>query len=121
MSSTDTQAAAWQALGQFFDSQLLPLAEARRGNAQAAMPLGPDAARPSYWVSLPEQRMAPADFLQPSCLDADELAQALAQHWRNLGEPDLAPLAAPLVLLAQGLRTPEAEPDAPSAFIYTMY
>lgn len=76
---------------------------------------------PSYWTTLPARRLEPADFLQPSCLDATELTAALAAHWRAIGEPDLAALAAELVTLAQALRTTEAATDAPSPFLYTMF
>lgn len=121
MNSTDGTAAARQAIEQFFDTVLMPLAERRRAHGVPCMPLAADADLNSYWTPLPDRPMAPADFLAPSCLDADELAAALAQHWQAAGEPELAALAGQIVALAQGLRTPEAEPDAPSAYIYTMF
>jgi hypothetical protein len=121
MNSTDPGQAARAAVEDFFDVVLMPLAEARRKSGRQGMPLCADASVPSYWTALPARRLEPADFLQPSCLDATELAAALASHWRSIGQPDLAPLAAQLVCLAQPFRTPDAAPDAPSSFIYTMF
>jgi hypothetical protein len=121
MNSTDSSQAARQAIERFFDTVLMPLAESRRMRNMLGMPLSADPGRPSYWTALPTQTLQRADFLQPSCLDAKELAVALAQHWHALGESDLAALAEQLVALAQALRTPEVQPDTPSAYIYTMF
>jgi hypothetical protein len=121
MNSTDSGQAARQAIEQFFDTVLMPMAESRRIRNLPGMPLAADPGLPSYWTALPTQTLERADFLQPSCLDAKELAAALAQHWHAVGEPDLAALAEQLVALAQALRTPDAQPDTPSAYIYTMF
>lgn len=121
MNSTDRDPAARAAIETFFDTVLMPAAERRRASGRSTMPLSADPGLASYWTALPARRLEPADFLQPSCLDAAELAAALAAHWQAAGEPELAPLAAPLVSLAQALRTPDAAPDTPSAFIYTMF
>jgi hypothetical protein len=121
MNSTDRDQPARAAIEEFFDTELMPAAERRRASGRSAMPLAADPSLSSYWTALPARRLAPADFLQPSCLDSAELAAALAAHWHAVGEPELATLAAPLVSLAQALRAPDAEPDTPSAFIYTMF
>ena len=121
MNSTDPGPAAKTAIEDLFDAVLMPLADARRRCGRPTMPLCADASLPSYWTALPARRLEPADFLQPSCLDADELTAALEAHWRANGEPDLAALSARLVALAQALRTPDSATDTPSPFIYTMF
>lgn len=121
MNSTDADQAGRLAIERFFDTVLMPLAESRRMRGVPGMPLAADPALPSYWTALPAQPLAPADFLDASCLDADELAAALARHWHAIGEPDLAAQAGQLVALAQALRKSDAAPDEPSAFIYTMF
>ena len=121
MNSTEPGPAAKTAIEALFDAVLMPLADTRRRSGRPSMPLCADASVPSYWTALPVRRLEPADFLQPSCLDATELTAALEAHWRANGEPDLAALAAQLVALAQPLRATDAATDAPSPFIYTMF
>lgn len=104
-----------------------PLFDALTADAvstQPPFPLGPAPALASYYVRRPHGAMARADFLAPSCLDADEFAQRLAAYWRAAGRPALAEQAPLVARTARALHAlhQEARPQAEvSPYIYQMF
>jgi hypothetical protein len=87
-------------------------------------PLGPDPALSSYYVRRPRAAMARADFLAPSCLDAEEFAERLAAWWQAAGRPALASQAPLVAETARALHAlyQEARPQAEvSPYIYQMF
>jgi hypothetical protein len=93
-------------------------------SAQPPFPLGPDPSLGSYYVRREYGAMTRADFLAPSCLDAEEFEQRLAAYWEAAGQPALAaraPLAASAARALHALYR-EARPEAEvSPYIYQMF
>jgi hypothetical protein len=87
-------------------------------------PLGPAEDLPSYYTQRAQTSMRPADFLAPSCLDAVELRERLAAHWRAAGQPQLAELAPRVAAIAHAMHAlyVAAKPQATvSPYVYQMF
>ncbi len=105
--------------GAVFDAHVVPVAEARRARGVPSIPLGPDPAAPSYFVTRERRSLTRADFEWPAVSSAAELRDRLRALWA--GDPELLALIEPLLSL---VRMPKAEAaqggDVPD-HIYPMY
>jgi hypothetical protein len=104
---------------QFFDSQIVPLAQRRLSlGAPGYFPLAPDAEADSYFVPAP----AVVDFDFPGNGNAEGLIAALEAIWRARGEADLMALMPGLSAIADALRAePVDESGDVSVLCYTMF
>ncbi len=102
-----------------FDAHVVPAAGARRERGAAGLPLGPDPAAPSYFVTRARRSLSRADFEWPAVSSADDLRDRLQTLWA--GDPELLGLIEPLLSL---VRMPEAGAasggDVPD-HVYPMY
>ena len=90
--------------GAVFDAHVVPAAEARRARGVSGVPLGPDPAAPSYFVTRTRRSLARANFEWPAVSSAAELRDRLRALWA--GDPELLALIEPLLSL---VRMPKAE------------
>lgn len=119
MNSTDEALAA--VMGPLFDEVLLPLAQRQ---ARAPFALAPDPGWLSYYVRRKRSQMRHDDFLSASCVDAQDLAQRLASHWRALGREELALAAPHFAAAADAARTLLADSvarDEVNPYVYAMF
>ncbi len=89
MSSTDEET-----LRRFHAEKVVPAAEALRARGVRFFALGPEDDAESWYVAPPEDE---PDFLE---IDEAALADALRQRWEAQELPELAALAAPLLVVA---------------------
>ena len=119
MNSTEDDLAA--VMGALFDEVIMPLAQRQ---ARAPFALAPDPSWLSYYVRRKHSQMGHDDFLSASCVDAHELAQRLAAHWRALGREELADAAPRFAAAAEAARTLLADrvaQDEVNPFVYAMF
>ena len=90
--------------GAVFDAHVVPAAEARCARGASGVPLGPDPAASSYFVTRTRRSLARADFEWPAVSRAAELRDRLRAIWA--GDPELLALIEPLLSL---VRMPKAE------------
>ena len=90
--------------GAVFDAHVVPAAEARRARGVPGIPLGPDPAASSYFVTRERRSLTRADFEWPAVSSAAELRDRLRALWA--GDPELLALIEPLLSL---VRMPKAE------------
>ncbi len=109
MSSTDDAK-----LRRFFRDRIVPAAERLRERGCSFLAEGPDPEAASWWVESEEEPVL-IDF------EADEAAGILHARWMSEGYPELAALAAPLIELAEALRTTQEESGEVSPYVYVMY
>ncbi|MEJ6001313.1 hypothetical protein [Paucibacter soli] len=108
-----------QALRDFFEQRLLPLARRLRAQGQPLFPLGPEPALASYYLPAAPASLGQADFEPGPAASVAEFGQALARLWHD--EPELLALLPELLALLPQLAA--SAPDGPaelSAFIYAM-
>ena len=110
MSSTDDAK-----LRRFFRDRIVPAAERLRERGAGFLTEGPDPGAESWWVEVSEEEPVLIDF------EADEAAEILHARWMSEGYPELAALAAPLLELAEALRTTQEESGEVSPYVYVMY
>lgn len=110
-----------QAVGTFFDQQLMPLAARVRAEKRVYFPTEPDASSGSYFKRRKQTDMARDDFEVADVTEGKKIETELGAIWEAQGFPELKPLAAAIARLAEELRSDE-NPDAEiSPFIYTMF
>ncbi len=110
--------------GAVFDTHVVPAAGARRARGVPGIPLGPDPAASSCFVTRERRSLTRADFEWPAVSTADDLRERLRALWA--GDPELLALIEPLLTL---VRMPEAggpqggavEGSAVPDHIYPMY
>jgi hypothetical protein len=93
-------------------------------HGQVPFPLGPNPRLASYYAQRTHTTMGLADFLAPSCLDADEFGERLAAYWRANGHPELAAHAPQVAEAARALHAlhEAARPQAElSPYVYQMF
>ena len=110
MSSTDDAK-----LRRFFRDRIVPAAERLRERGCSFLSEGPDPEAGSWWVEGSGEEPVLIDF------EADEAAEILHARWMSEGYPELAELAAPLIELAEALRTTQEESGEVSPYVYVMY
>jgi hypothetical protein len=110
-----------QEIEQFFDRELLPLAD--RAKAKGVRFLQTDLAGdvPSYYVKRERRSMSKADFETGGCASTQTVAEDLKNLWKDDPEIGLAKLAPSLARLAEGLHAVEKDDGDVSSFIYVMY
>lgn len=118
MSSTDPD----QALREFFQNVLLPLAKKCEAEGASTLELQADADAESYYVKRVETTTSREVFESASgMIDEATLREAMQAFWKSQGDEDLAAIAGPLAKLAQQLKTTEEQNEEVSPFIYAMY
>ena len=110
MSSTDDAR-----LRRFFRDRIVPAAEQLRERGCSFFAEGPDPEASTWWESGSEEEPALIEF------EADDAARILHARWTSDGVPELADLAAPLLELAEELKTTQEESGEVSPYVYVMY
>lgn len=105
--------------GAVFDALVVPAAEARRARRATAIPLGPDAAAASYFVTRERRTLARADFEWPGVSTVEELRGRLLALWA--GDPELLALIEPLLSLVRVPKAGAAPASDVPDHIYPMY
>ena len=112
-------------MGALFDDVVLALGARAQAKGVPALPLQPDPALPSYYVARAQPAMTREDFLAPSCLDADDLAERLGAYWQAHARHDLLPAVPRIVAAARAAQADFAlsKPSETevSPFIYVMF
>ena len=103
---------------EFFDSELMPIAQRLRDAEQPPFPLCGNASQGTYYVTRRRTAMSPADFEVFGLSSIDDFEPALAQLWKQQGWSALAP---GLGRLARALYFAEDRDQEISPFIYVMF
>lgn len=106
-----------------FEEAVVPLAEARRARgAPDYFPKSADPEARTYFESPACARMTAADFEFPGGGTPDGLVDALAAHWHDRGDEDLADLVPRLKAIAAALAiAPVASEGDVDILCYTMF
>jgi hypothetical protein len=108
-------------LEKFFRSELLRISQQYQREGRPLLAGNPDPKLPTYWRRRDKMKMSKADFESGSCRSPDELANALAEMWRQQGLTELSEIAPQLAKLAGRLKRSQHESDEVSPFVYVMY
>lgn len=122
MSSTDpVSGKVHEAIGRFFDQELMPLAERIRSTHPGLFLSQVDPAVGSYYVKRSKRAMSKADFEVASSADGDEFARRLASWWTATGCGALVSLAPGIGRIADQVRVEEHDNADVSPFVYVMF
>ncbi len=123
MSSTDggPDPAKARAVREFFDRELMPLAERLKREGRPMFPTHGVIGEASCFKERSKTTMSREDFIVPGVESPEAFAQALEAHWKRSAFPEMAALARTMGTLAGSLRgEPERDEDV-SPNIYVMF
>jgi hypothetical protein len=106
---------------EFYNKQLMPLAEKLDVKNKPLMPLGAEPAARTYYISRRQTSMTRQDFEAPSVSNARELEEAMHNLWVKFRPSELAGLAKPMAKMSQQLAQTEEQTEEVSPFIYVMF
>ena len=105
----------------FFESELAPVANARRERGDRVLRLSPDPDSRSYFLKRRRRFTQFGDFVVEGCTSPAALTRALYELWTKTGDHDLAQIADRFGELASHLQSTEESDEELSPFIYVMF
>lgn len=121
MNPTDTDRERDASAEKFFRDVLVPLAQFYQTQGMQFFAMQPDPALTSYFQDCVHKQMNPKGFELPAARSLDDFVKALADEWNLEGYPELAQIAAQLLILARQLAHEEKQEDDLPPFTYTMF
>jgi hypothetical protein len=108
-------------LDKFFRTELLPISQQYAREGRQVLAGSPDPQSSSYFLRRTKTTMTRADFESGSCACPADLADVLAEMWRQQGFGELSALAPQMAKLAERLKQSQHETEEVSPFVYAMY
>ncbi len=110
-----------QAVHDFFDQELMPLATRFKAAGRPLFATAADDAVTSYFSARARTVMGRDDFILKGVGSPAAFAQALRDHWQRSRFPEMVTLGATLGTLAELLRGEPEKDEALSPFMYVMF
>ena len=112
---------AMQKIRNFFEKELMPLAETLKESGISFLALGPDHDADTYYIDRHKATISRGDFEIEGGNCADDLERALVDLWTSQGYPQLTTLAPALCELAKICHSVEIEQEQKGDVSPAMY